>query len=511
MIRSLAAASICLVGLACATPGAPRSQWHVVTSPNFEIFSNLSESKSLELASELELFRALIALLSSDVKLDAPVPTKIYAFRLKSEFKRHALRQGSSAAGYFSDGIRNNTIALVDHSSRMGASEIILHEYVHFVVNGSSPRSYPAWYNEGFAELLSTARVHEDMIAVGAVPEARIPAFQYGEWLSMERVVSTDSLAALSPEQVGMFYAEAWALVHYLTLDREDNGSMVRDLEHYLSLVELGAKPAEAFEHAFRESPRRAGMLIRRNLKRGDLRVLGIPLAKLSVDRRPPTSRVPPPDEVHVRLGQISLFAAKFERAEKQFRAAVARNPASARAQAGLGDALKFQGRMVEAEEYFRRAVELAPEDLLVRLDLGEYLFARALDEEPSEAGRLSDLEAARAAFERAVELAPENAEALSMLGATWLLPGEDAQKALPWVAKAYARLPSSQQAAEQYVHALVATGDDRSASKILTRMLASRVEGSLQAGVEERIERIRTERKDRLERVGPIRAASAH
>ena len=76
---------------------------------------------------------------------------------------------------------------------------------------------------------------------------------------------------------------------------------MAQDLASYLDLLERGESTQVAYELAFGESTDRTGRNIRKLLEKGDMRVLGIPLAALEYDRREPRVRVPTPDEVSVR------------------------------------------------------------------------------------------------------------------------------------------------------------------------------------------------------------------
>ena len=60
-------------------------------------------------------------------------------------------------AGYFSAGMRANYAVMVEIGSF--GDEMIKHEYVHFLVHNRDRTIYPMWFDEGFAELLSTMSV----------------------------------------------------------------------------------------------------------------------------------------------------------------------------------------------------------------------------------------------------------------------------------------------------------------------------------------------------------------
>lgn len=168
-----------------------QDRWIEVSSPRFEIFSTMGIDDSVALARELERFHALIYRVTSADNVDSPIPTQIFAFEHASDLNRFT--GSKQVAGRFVAGLRQNQILLTNTSRQLGASEIILHEYVHFVVRNGSKTVYPVWYDEGFAEFLSTAKVREEHMAIGIVPKVRIPSFRYEKWIPMGKVISTTS------------------------------------------------------------------------------------------------------------------------------------------------------------------------------------------------------------------------------------------------------------------------------------------------------------------------------
>jgi tetratricopeptide (TPR) repeat protein len=489
-------------------PAMDTASWIIVNSDRFEIFSTLSEDDTKALATDLERFHALIYAVTSAPTRAPVLPTRIFAFKRKSDYRRFAPKD---SAGAFQSGIRTNNIILTDFSrEHLGASEIVLHEYVHFVLRNATTTEYPIWYDEGFAEFLSTARVVEGgRMAVGIFPKVRLNAFKYLPWISIERIIEGKSYKDFPGRKIGMFYAEAWALVHYLTLDRSEKMTIGPDLTQYLSLVEREVAPPAAFREAFGESTVSASKNIQRMLERGDLRIIGIPLAKLDFDRSDPTVRVPSVDEIHVRFGQLGLSGGDGERAEVEFSAAIAFNPENSRAQAGLGDAHKLQERYAEAEPFFLRAVELDPLDVFNQLDLAEYYQAFAMtDEGIKNLAKL--LEQSRASYRRAMEIDASSVESTAMLGSTHLAPGENAILAIPMLEDAYAALPSSGLIRDFLAEAYIATDQIRKASLLLRSNAAAHGSGDVAESVESQIEAILKRRTEDADRVASAATASS-
>ena len=476
-----------LFSTACLSP-IHQADWTIVNTPNFEIMSTLSPEDAATLAGDLERFRALIFTVTTAPRKPAPIPTRIFAFKRTGEFAPFSpMRQ---VAGFFNSSPRANYVGLVDHSPKLDATSIVFHEYVHFILRNATPIAYPIWYDEGFAEVLSTVQTHEEQLIVGAIPRARMPSFQYGKWIPMSRIIAATSYSDVPKNQVHMLYAEAWALAHYVTLDRAGEGSV----EEYLALVESGMGTSEAYERAFFEPIEKSDESIRRRLRKGDWRLLGIPLENLQYDRTKPSTRKPTESEVAARLGSLQLANSAARKAQVLFQAALEADSTNSRAHAGMGDALKFQNRYGAAGPHFRRAVELDPTDPLNHLDLAEFLHELALKEtKGAEHDRL--LSEARDAYEAARELDPSAPEVQLMIGRTYLAPGEDARQSVQFIAKAFVDLPSDDAVIQSLAEAYVATGRESDARAVLRRSVANLQDGSLAMNLEREIESIRARR----------------
>ena len=114
---------------------------------------------------------------------------------------------------------------------------------------------------------------------------------QHGDWLPLDRIVSGKSYADFPGAALDLFYAESWAIVHYLTLDRRDNEDLTRNLESYLLRVGMGFPAEIAFEKLFGESLARVSLKIDALRKNRKWRVLGIPLSALEYDRSEPLAQ----------------------------------------------------------------------------------------------------------------------------------------------------------------------------------------------------------------------------
>lgn len=414
-------------------------KWLQVRTENFEIHSQLSKKETLELVRHLEIFRHVAAVFTGVGLADSPVPTAIYA--VPSGKVARELSLGSRFAGIFSPGLRRNLIVVKDVH---GTDEVatIMHEYVHFLIENFGDFNYPMWFYEGFAEYLSSMKVRSDEIIIGSVAPGRVAVFSYVPWIDMRNIIARRGDDEWTAERNALFYAEAWALVHYL-MNRTDQPKRFNDqLEDYVRQLDAGTDSIESFEAAFGESVEAFDRAVRNYI--GKKRVPGIVLAADSVvpEFEPEVTQMSR-EEASLALGRLALRNGDFDRAERWYRIASADPALEAHARGGLGDTLKFRDRFDEALPHFERALDLAPEDPLCQLDMAEYWDYRAEhSNEPSERDEYIDL--ARTHYLEAWKLNPNLPETYAMYGRTYLTRGDDYNRAVEMLEEAQRLLRSS-------------------------------------------------------------------
>ena len=104
-------------------------------------------------------------------------------------------------------------------SQHFATRQVLFHEYTHFLLRADHRFAYPGWFDEGMSEYLSTLRVRDDAILMGAPLADRL------QWISAKGVVPIEELLEPSPDpkvlkDVLHFYATSWILVHFLMSSR---------------------------------------------------------------------------------------------------------------------------------------------------------------------------------------------------------------------------------------------------------------------------------------------------
>ena len=242
--------SVGLLSLIAPAAIQAKDNWTKVRSRNFTLVGNASEKEIRQVATRLEQFRDVFTRLFNAAKFDTPVPTTVIVFKSMGSYK--PFNPGNNA-GYFQKGEDVNYITLTTEPSQNPFS-VIYHEYVHQLVNNTSG-NVPVWFNEGLAEYYSTFDIEEDRkVHLGDLISYHLMTLREGKLYPLRSLFAVDHY---SPEynegsKRGMFYAESWALVHYLILG--NNGQRLPQLGKFLELLSANVSIDEAFKQVMKHS-----------------------------------------------------------------------------------------------------------------------------------------------------------------------------------------------------------------------------------------------------------------
>ena len=446
----------------------PRQEpWIELQTANFTLFSNAGESQARRVGADLERLRDALTKLSPGLTLNSPAPTYIFVFRNTASLQPYLRTyngQPLSSAGYFLSHPLANYVAI--NGDRRGDEKgIVYHEYLHYVLRNNYA-DLPLWLHEGLAEYYSTFEVGRDEARIG------LPIAAHVEWLRTHSLIPLSNLLAVDERSQeynessrrGVFYAESWALVHYLV---SGNPERRRQAAEFLQLAQAGASPAKLFSQAFGADPAVLERELRtyvRSYAFSSTRVPIRPEANLAMEARPMTWA-----DTLYRLGDLLANLGEEHRAAaaEHFRAALAAKPDHGPALSGLGFLEELANHPQEARAWYQKAARLAPDDFLV-----QYRYATSLLEEDSDPDALRQ---ARVALSRAVRLRPDFGEAWAQLGYTYqsedVLPAEAVQA----LETAHRLLPSRLEVAYNLALAYARGGQRQKAEDLVEKVLAPR------------------------------------
>lgn len=446
---SLLVTVICLVALAGTSAGA-KDTWTSVRSKNFFLVGNASEKEMRQVATRLEQFRFVFSQLLPRAKLTAPVPTTVVVFKSDSSytpFKPLYNGKPSNVSGYFQPGDDVNYITLTSEKREENPYAVIFHEYSHLIIDNTIGDP-PVWFNEGLAEYYSTFDVSggDKKITLG-VPVRDHVYLLRERFMPLESLlrVRHDSPAYNERNKQGIFYAESWALVHYLL--QGDKGQRVAQLGQFSSLLAAGKSVEESFQQAFQTDFKAMEKELQGYVRNSSYRVQVFDLKEPLVFDSQMQAAPLPEAEAQAYLGDLLLHTNRLEDAEARLKGALALAPDLAAAHASLGLVRVRQKKFAEAIEELRKAVEGNSRNYLAH-----YYYALAVSRQTMGEGRqfvtgfpAEDARVMRAELRKAIELNPSFAESYNLLAFVQLVTGDELDEAARLVAQARRLEPNRQ------------------------------------------------------------------
>jgi tetratricopeptide (TPR) repeat protein len=425
-------------GYAFALDKESKEVWTRVRSKNFLLVGNAGEKEMRRIGARLEQFREALTRLFAGTTIQSTVPTTVIVFRSDESYRPFKpLYDGvpANVAGYFQSSTDLNYITITMDGNVAGPVGTIFHEYVHLFVE-SNLRGLPLCLNEGLAEYFSTLELTDGgrRATVGKVNKRHLKLLRTEQWLPLKTLLAADNKAAVynEPQTRDLFYAQSWALAHYLVLGREAAGGRQSDFYRFVGLMAEGLPPEESFKQTFRQDVASLESELKEYVNREKH-----PAEVTLFDRRTEikaealTSALVSDAEVRYYLGDLLLHTNRLEEAAALLNEAVQLDPRMAMAYASLGMVRIRQRNFAEAVPLLRRAVELAPENYLAHYYYAYGLSRQGMDENLIVTGyEAESAKVMRAELMRAIELQPAHPESYHLLAFVNLATGEELEQA---------------------------------------------------------------------------------
>lgn len=246
MTGYLKAAVMVVTALIVFAAAPARAEWQRAETDHFIIYGDVSERTLRTYATKIERFDALLRTYYP-IRSDVQIPKlEIYLADGARDMRRIIPGGSESIAGFYSADA--GRIYTVTNISNPEALSTLFHEYAHHFMFQMSAEAYPSWFVEGFAEYYSTVVMEPEKIEVGREDRGRMLMFtQLGsnEWAPLADVLKW-RISRSGRARVFDYYAQSWALTHYLMSTPERQ----RMLSQYLNAVIRGADPVAAMEKA---------------------------------------------------------------------------------------------------------------------------------------------------------------------------------------------------------------------------------------------------------------------
>lgn len=428
----------------------PKEEWLQVRTKNFNLIGNASEKDIRKAATKLEQFRETFSKLFKNANLNSGIPTNVVVFKSASAYKpfqpkRANGKTDTNIAGYFMPGEDVNYITLSTEGEEAETYGTIFHEYVHFIVNTTFGKSeVPPWFNEGLAEYYQTFEIKDDQkVNLGLLQQGHLNLLSQTKLIPLDTLfkISNYALHENGDHSRSIFYAESWALMHYLI-----QGGKTDNLGKFLLLLMQNVAPEKAFQDAFQTTYEQMEKELRKYVEQNSYKYLTITLKnKLLFDSEMQVSPLAEA-ETDAYLGDLLYHMNRQEDAEPFLQKAVALDPNSSMANTAFGMLKIRQRKFDEAKNYLEKAISGDQKNHLAFYRYA-YLLSR---EERDEFGYVSSFPADKSArmremLKKAIAINPGFTESYELLAFVNMVNHEQLDEAISYLQKALKYQPGNQ------------------------------------------------------------------
>jgi TPR repeat protein len=466
-----------LLTLASAGRAAAEA-WVEVRSPSFAVVSDGSEKDARQVAQQFEQVRALLQEVWPWARVDTVRPVTILAVRdeggLRALLPAFWEKKGSiHPAGVFVSAPDRSWVALRMDVARFREGDetwdnpylVVFHEYVHLVLRLNFG-SLPAWLNEGLAEFWGNTIIDGERVYEGRHVPYHLQTLRQRPALPLAALFAVEhgSREASDHDRATIFYAESWALVHYLVVGSEARRGQIN---RFASLLQSGRPAADAAREAFGDIEaldRELRSYVRQPAFRYRRRMARLEAKEGSWAAR----RLPEADSLALRAA-FHVATDRGPDARDLAGRALELDPGAATAHEALGLLAWRDGRKSDALEALTRATALPSAS-----DFAHYLYGHLLWESLTGSDGLDRVEES---YRRAVHLNTSFAAAYASLARVMAERGAPLEKTLPLAVRA-ARLEPAEIEHTLTALRLAARSGDVKAARAQAEALLAKAEG---------------------------------
>lgn len=459
------AAIIALSQPACLAH-SEKSGWIEVRSPHFIVDSNSGKGPAKATASQFEQIRQVLSLVLTGVGSAHEPPLTILAvdgeFSLKRLLPGYFKKRGQAhPAGLFFDSPAGAFVVLRTDVEDPGVFEPVYHEYTHFVMRQLIP-GMPLWLTEGLADFFAASRFNGSEIQTGLPDPENLRVLRSNPLIPLATLLAVGHSSPYYTHQdkVAMFYAESWALAHYLML--QDVTHHTQHVGEYIAQVAGGVDPVAAFTSAF-GPPEKVGKALDREVHEFELPMIKVGVADKASSNaftvRPLTLAEADSDQAN-----FLVATGHDNAANKLIARALKANPNFGEASALKSAVLLSQGNESAAAEWAAKAIKLDPGGYLGYLNRALAMDGDHLD--------TSDASTVEQDFARAIALRPGLVIAEQSLSSVYLARDEKPDRALALAIDAARSAPENTGVLIDLEAALLRQGRQADAVRVELQML---------------------------------------
>ena len=232
----------------------------------------------------------------------------------------------------------------------------LYHEYTHFMLRNAT-EWLPLWLNEGLAEFYENTDIQEKDVLLGQANSDDILYLRQNRLLPLTTLLKVDSTSPYyhQEQKASVFYAQSWALTHYLEITDRQKGT--DRLQDYANLLVKKEGPVVAAQQAFGDLNQLQNALVS-YISQGQFTMFKANKV-FTVDESTFQVRAIPTSDADAIRADVLVYNDRIKDAQALIDSTLRDDPNSALAHETMGY-LKFrEGDKQAAKKWYGEAVEL--------------------------------------------------------------------------------------------------------------------------------------------------------
>jgi len=393
--------------------GAKTESWLEIRTPHFIVVSNSGEKQARHVADQFERMRFVFHKMFPNARVDPGSPIIVLAVKDRKNFEalepEAYLAKGSlKLAGLFVRAPDKNYILLRLDAEGEHPYATVYHEYTH-LISGRAQEWMPLWLNEGLAQFFENTDINDKEVLLGQSSAGDLYVLQQNRLIPLTTLFTVDYNSPYyhQEDKGSIFYAESWALTHYLEV--KDYQEKTHRLLDYLQLVASKVDAVTAATRTFGDLKKLQSGLETYVSQRG-LGYFKMP-GGTDVDDSTFTVRTLTVAQADASRADFLAYDQRYKDARALLERVLHDDPSNVSAHESMGFLEFREGKLDEAQKWYEQAVKLDSQSFLAHY----YFAVIAMREGLSTADRKMQIEASLRA---AIKLNPSFAPAYDQLAA---------------------------------------------------------------------------------------------
>jgi len=409
--------SLCLLfftAALCRPCVAAPEQWIEVRSTHFTVLTDAGEKQGRHIADQFEHMRWLFQTLFPEANVDPAEPIVVVAAKNQKVFDTmepaaYLAKGQMKLGGYFMRTQEKNYILLRLDAEYEHPFSTVYHEYTHVQFSGAA-EWMPLWLNEGLAEFMENTDIRDKDVALGQPSVDNILYMRQNTLIPLSVLFKVDhSSPYYHEEQKGsVFYAESWALTHYLMVTGHEKHAPM--LDNYMALLSHHEDPVTAAEKAFGDL-KKLQLELESYIRSGDYKEFVLSSAAAPIDESSYKVRTLTQVESDASRADVLAYVQRTDDARALLDIVLKEDPNNVQAHETMGFIEFRAAHRDEARKWFGEAVKLDSQDYLAY-----YYFASLAMSEPGASENKEIEDSLRAAIRLNPRFAPAYDRLASLL-----------------------------------------------------------------------------------------------